>query len=454
MRAMQKIRGNYMQRMLEHTLKDWKKQSMRSPLLIRGARQVGKTFLIKKFAQENFTSVVSLNFELEPKYKQCFETLQPAEINQLITAVSRQAIIPGTTLLFLDEIQECPNAIMALRYYKELMPELHVIAAGSLLEFTLENKSFSMPVGRVHSLYLKPVSFKEFLQACGYHDLVDHISTAKISTAFHQVITETLEKLLHIYFITGGMPEVIQSYLHTQDFSQTALIQLSLLNTFRNDFGKYASVAKHKYLQRLFEKAPGLIATHFKYSQIDPTMQARDLKAAIETLHSAGLLYQVWASQATNLPLNALINPKKYKLLFLDIGLVKASSNLEAELMLERNLMLVNKGNLAEQFVGQELLALTQSYRPGELYYWERDAKGSTAEIDYVINIGDKIIPIEIKSGKRGTLKSLNYFLENISIGKPLGIKISLHPLGYCDNILSIPLYMISEVERLAKELF
>lgn len=449
---MQKITGCYMQRMLEATLKEWKIQKSRSPLLIRGARQVGKTFLINKFAHENFTSLVTINFDLQPEYKQCFQTLQPIEINNLITVISRQAIVPGETLLFLDEIQECPNAIMALRYYKELMPALHVIAAGSLLEFVLKDESFSMPVGRVHSLYLKPMNFKEFLMAGGYHDLLEQLATATLSTVLNPAITGLLEKLLHSYFVTGGMPEVVQSYLETLDFSQTKMIQLSLLNTFRNDFGKYASVAKHKYLQRLFEKSPGLVAQHFKYSQIDQDMQARDLKAAIETLQHAGLIYQIWASRATGLPLNALTNPKKYKLLFLDIGLVKASSNLDAEIMLHKDLMLVNQGNLAEQFVGQELLALAPPYSAGELCYWERDMKGSSAEVDYVINVGDKVIPIEVKSGKTGTLKSLNYFLQNVTRGKPLGIKFSMQPLGLCDDILSVPLYMLSETERLVKE--
>lgn len=442
-----------MQRTLEYALKEWKDFEGRSPLLIRGARQVGKTFLIQKFSEENFSSLVSINFDLQPEYKKCFETLKPSEINTLITSISRQTIVPGKTILFLDEIQECPNAIMALRYYKELMPELHVIAAGSLLEFILNNESFRMPVGRVHSLYLYPMTFKEFLLANGYTDLLAHLSNAKITTVLNSAITDLLEKLLQIYFITGGMPEVIYTYLQTGDFTKTKIIQASLLNTFRNDFGKYASHARHKYLQRIFEKAPGLIARHFKYSEIDPEMQARDLKAAIETLQHAGLLHQIWASQANGLPLNALINQKKYKLLFLDLGLVKTNSNLDPELMLQKDLMLVNKGSLAEQFVGQELLALASPYSPGELFYWERDAKGSSAEVDYVINVGGKIIPIEVKAGKTGTLKSLNYFLKNIKTDKPLGIKISMQPLGFHDNILSVPLYMVSEIERLIKGL-
>jgi len=441
-----------MQRIHEATLKTWKEAHARSPLLIRGARQVGKTYLITKFAKETFTSFVNINFDLQPEYKHCFQSLQPTEINNLLTAINRQPIVPGQTLLFFDEIQECPQAIKALRYYKELMPELHVIAAGSLLEFVLKDAEFSMPVGRIHSLYLKPVTFKEFLIANNYVDLLEYVTTATSSTTLNPALINLLEKLLHTYFIIGGMPEAVDTYLHTKNFTETKIIQLSLLNTFRNDFGKYATKSKHKYLQRLFEKAPGLIAEHFKYSQIDPDMQARDLKTAIETLNCAGLIYQIFASQSTGLPLNALINPKRYKLLFLDIGLIKASSNLDAELMLQKDLMLVNKGNLAEQYVGQELLALAPAHSAGELCYWEREAKGSSAEVDYVINVGDKIIPIEVKAGKTGSLKSLNYFLEHHSNNKPLGIKISMQPLGFSNNILSIPLYMVSEIERLAME--
>ncbi len=442
-----------MQRILEHALKEWKSFEGRSPLLIRGARQVGKTFLIQKFGTEHFKSFININFDLQPEYKSCFETLKPTEINNWISTFSRQSIIPGETLLFFDEIQECPNAIMALRYYKELMPTLHVIAAGSLLEFVLNDESFRMPVGRVHSLYLKPMSFKEFLLASGYTELSEQLSQAKLSTPFNPAIIDLLEKLLLIYFITGGMPEVVHTYLQFEDFSKAKIIQQSLLNTFRNDFGKYATQAKHKYLQRIFEKTPGLIARHFKYSEIDPDMQARDLKAAIETLQYAGLLHQVFASQATGLPLNVLINPKKYKLLFLDIGLITTTFNLDSELILQKDLMLVNKGSLVEQFVGQELLTLQSPYSPGELFYWERDARGSSAEVDYIINVSGKIIPMEVKAGKTGTLKSLNYFLDNMQANTPFGIKMSMQPLSFRDNILSIPLYMISETERLIKEL-
>lgn len=442
-----------MQRLLESTLKKWKEQGPQAPLLLRGARQVGKTYLIRKFGNENFESILEIDFDLHPEYKACFNSQVPTEINSLIKTISRQEIVPGKTLLFLDEIQECPNAIMALRYYKELMPNLHVIAAGSLLEFTLKNEAFSMPVGRVLSLYLKPLSFKEFLMASGYAELVVQMEQAHVSTEFNPAITVLLEKLLRVYFITGGMPAVIQEYLHNQDLANCKFIQASLLSTFRNDFGKYATHAKHKYLQRVFEKTPGLIAEQIKYSQIDADIQSRDLKDAIAILKNAGLIYQVFASKATGLPLNALINPKKYKLLFLDVGLVKCTSNLDVDVMLNHDLMLVNQGKLVEQFVGQEMLAYMPAYSEGELNYWERDEQGASAEVDYVINVGDRILPVEVKAGKSGTLKSLHYFLANISHGQPLGIKISMQPLGLRDNILSVPLYMLSELDRIIKSI-
>jgi predicted AAA+ superfamily ATPase len=218
-----------MQRMIETALYSWKHTLPRSPLLIRGARQVGKTFVINQFARNNFSSFVSINFDLQPEYKQCFTTLNPREINNVITMITKQPIIPGQTLLFFDEIQECPKAIMALRYYKELMPELHVIAAGSLLEFVLNDQSFSMPVGRVHSLYLKPMSFKEFLMALGYTELLEQMNDAKVSAAFNPAIIELLEKLLQIYFVTGGMPEVIQRYIQNLDFTHAKRIHLEMI---------------------------------------------------------------------------------------------------------------------------------------------------------------------------------------------------------------------------------
>lgn len=439
-----------MQRMLLDSLLTWRKQINRKPLLLRGARQVGKTHLINELGQRYFTHFVSINFELQREYFACFNTLQPEKIINGIKALSRQPIEPGKTLVFLDEIQECPKAIMALRYFKEQMPELHIIAAGSLLEFALNNADFRMPVGRVQSMYLKPMTFLEFLVADGYHDLAEAMTQASIAEPLEAVLHEKLLALLHEYFVTGGMPEVVANYIQSKDIQRIPFDQAAILTTYRNDFGKYASQAKHKYLQAIFDKAPGLIGEHFKYASVDAHMQARDLKSAIELLKEAGVIYSIYASKASGLPLNALINEKKFKLLFVDLGLVQTKSLLDPNLLMSKDIMLINRGALAEQFVGQELLAYHPNYLPAEVYYWQREQRSSTAEVDYIFNVDEHIIPIEVKAGATGRLKSLQIFLQEKQ--SPLGIKISQEPLQRDQHVLSIPLYMISELRRLVVE--
>ena len=440
-----------MDRSIDQWLIDWKDQPMRMPLLLRGARQVGKTYTATQLGERHFSNLVTINFELHPNLRTCFEELQPQSITDRISALTGRVITPGNTLLFLDEIQECPNAIMALRYFKEMMPELHVIGAGSLLEFALNQPDFRMPVGRVESLYLKPISFMGFLKNSGFSTLHNTILQADPHRPLDQALHERLLELTKRYFIIGGMPAVLNRYYLDEDLTQCQIIQTNILNTYRNDFGKYARSSQHRYLRRLFEKAPGLIAQRVKYVDIDPDMQARDLKNALFNLRDAGLINLVYHSAASCIPLNAHINEKKFKLLFLDVGLVKNASGLEAQLLLEKELMLVNRGSMAEQFVGQELLAYQAPYQPPELFYWDRDKKSSTAEVDYLIHLNEHIIPIEVKAGKTGRLRSLNLFLD--SHDSKIGIQISQQPLSFDQRILKVPLYMVSQIDRLLKQL-
>ena len=438
-----------MQRWLEKDLVAWKSQTGRMPLLLRGARQVGKSYLLSHFGQMHFKNCVIINLELEPKFKSCFTTLKPQEIINCINALSFEKIEVGKSLLFLDEVQECPAAIMALRYFKEQLPQLHVVAAGSLLEFTLRQEQFRMPVGRIHSMYLKPLSFYEYIAAAGFSELIAAVKASDLQHPLELVYVEKLQDLLREYCIVGGCPAVAAHYINTQDLQYCQVLQASLLNTYRNDFGKYASQAKHKYLKKVFEKAPSLLARHIKYVDIDPNMQSRDLKSAIQDLSDAGLVHRVYNTNASGVPLNVNINEKKFKLLFLDVGLAKSSGQLSAALLLTENLMLVNQGVLMEQFVGQELLAYTPHYFSGELYYWERAKTGSSAEVDYVINVDDRIIPIEVKSGKTGRLRSLHQFIKEKQA--PFGVRISMQPLSFQDQILSVPLTMVAELERLIR---
>src|ERR1700722_40752 len=280
-----------MKRDIEKELLAWKISPIKAPLLLRGARQVGKSWVVEKFGREQFENLIVLNFEQRPEVSVCFETLLPEKILSAIELFTSASIRPGKTLLFLDEIQECPQAIMSLRYFKEQMPDLHVIGAGSLLEFVLNEENFPMPVGRVQFLYLRPLSFCEFLSALGRENLREHLKTVTLKNP--PQIHEELLKLVREYVALGGMPAVIAAYLQTKSLYDTQNVQSDILSTYRRDFGKYAKKTKHKYLSLLFEKAPGFVGAWFKYSKVDQEVNIRDIKIALQQLCQAGLLYQV-----------------------------------------------------------------------------------------------------------------------------------------------------------------
>lgn len=440
-----------MKRKIEADLLIWKNRPTYTPLLLRGARQVGKTFVIEQFGRQHFENFVTANFEQRPALKKCFENLEPQKIIANLEIALNKNIKPGKTLVFLDEIQDCPQAILSLRYFKEQMPTLHVIGAGSLLEFVLDHEEFRMPVGRVQFLHLRPLSFIEFLDALGLEKLCSYLHEIEIDVPMMQGIHEQLMQLFREYLALGGMPAVLSAYLETKSLQYCQEIQTGLLSTYRNDFGKYAKHAQHKYLQLLFEKAPGLIAQWFKYSKVDPNVQPKDLKAALRKLEDAGLLHLVHTTSASGLPLITTMNEKKFKLLFLDVGLAQRACQLDLSLIFERDVMLLNRGMLAEQFVGQELLAYTDTHECGRLFFWAREKTGSSAEVDYVIHYGENIIPIEVKSGAQGKLKSLQLFMREKS--SAFGIRISQQPLSYQNKILSVPFYLISELQRLIQEI-
>ncbi|EKD73644.1 MAG: hypothetical protein ACD_45C00236G0005 [uncultured bacterium] len=439
-----------MNRDIEEDLVYWKNQENPMPLLLRGARQVGKTYIVEKFGREHFEQVVTINFELQPEMIRCFESLEPSDILNTIFLLTHKKIEPQKTLLFLDEIQDCPNAIRALRYFKEKLPRQHVIGAGSLLEFIINDADFRMPVGRVQSLYLKPLSFKEYLVGSGNKPLRDWIEGIDLNTAIDQVVHEHLLKLVREYMALGGMPAVLQSYFAHHDVGECMNIQTALLNTYRQDFGKYAKKIDHRYLQRLFEKIPGLVGGNFKYSKVDPDMRSRDIKDALYMLQNAGLIYPIYSTSASGVPLASLVNEKKIKILFLDTGLMTRAGKLETELLFNQDILLVNRGMLAEQFVGQELLAYVSHFEEASLYFWAREQRSSMAEVDFVVTVDAKIIPVEVKAGSTGRLKSIKLFMGEKK--SPLGVRISQQSLSYVDNILSLPLYMVGEISRICRE--
>lgn len=436
-----------MDRQILHTLIAWREEKGRIPLLLRGARQVGKTFIVRQFAEKCFKYFVEINFEYDPLYKECFNSLDPNEIIQAIRSISRVQILEEETLLFLDEIQECPQAIMALRYFKEMMPKLHVIAAGSLLEFSIQEESFRMPVGRVQSLYMHPMSFIEFLRALGYEALIESLKKITLEEPIQGVLHKKLLALIKDYMFVGGMPDAVQSYVENNDYIRSQYKQAILLDTYRRDFGKYASKKNIQYIQKVFDRAPFLIGKSIKYSHIDEALKARELKQAIQSLALASIIRPIYATPASGVPLQASINEKKFKWLFLDIGLVSRSTHVSIHEILNENISLIHKGALAEQLVGQELLVHQNGYLESQLYYWCREVVGSQAEVDYIIMHHHHIIPVEVKSGTTGQLKSLHLFMKEKQ--SSLGVRISEAPLSYHAPLLSVPFYLIEELPRL-----
>jgi len=440
-----------MERDLEADLIAWKDKPTRMPLLLRGARQVGKSYLVKKFGQTHFRQCVIVNFEQNPEYQRCFTTLEPSKIVAAIELLTGQTVTPGETLLFLDEIQECPQAIVALRYFKEQMAEQHVIGAGSLLEFVLNEEDFRMPVGRVQSLFLRPLSFGEYLDASGNSKLRTYLGTIQLGELIEEVIHEKLLLLVREYIALGGMPAAVNAYLKSQNPLECQEIQTAILTTFRNDFGKYAKLIEHEHLRTIFAKAPGLISEWIKYSKLDPDVPARILKKALRKLCDAGLITLIYATSGVGLPFITHMNEKKFKMLFLDIGLVKRACNLDVELLLKEDLLLINRGALAEQFVGQEILAYLGKDDMNSLFFWVREEQSSSAEVDYLVAVDSTIVPIEVKAGAIGSLRSLKIFLDETN--SPLGIRISAVPFSYVDRVLNLPFYLIEQLPRLVRQL-
>lgn len=436
-----------MQRHIIQRLKEWAKAKQRKPLILRGARQVGKTHAVRQLGQ-SFETFIEINFEYSEEFHKIFENdLDPSRIAREISLLTKTKITPEKTLLFLDEIQACPRAITALRYFYEKMPTLHVIAAGSLLEFAHE--LVGIPVGRVQSLYVHPMTFIEFLVADGEKLLAEEILKGfPLPEVIHQKALGTLG----IYLALGGMPEVVSCWVNDKDPLKCNEIQNTLLDTYQQDFQKYGKKSQLKHLTLLFENIPRQLGERFKYSKVGE-VRKRELEPSLELLLKARIFHKVTHTGGHGIPIGAEANPDKFKLLFIDVGLTQAllGLNLSAWFISPEKEM-INKGKLVEAFVGQELLAYSESEIKSQLYYWQRDTRGSCAEIDYCIQKGTAIFPIEVKSGKTMKLKSLQAFLKTHP-STPYGVKASIDPFHQGKKVTSIPLYAIGTLVNNAPSL-
>ena len=443
------------------SLIDWVQQVHRKPILLRGARQVGKSFLVKMLADEIFDTLVTVNFEQTPDLVDLFKSKQPKNIIALLEIQFEQSIIPGKTLLFLDEIQAAPEVITCLRYFYEELPELHIIAAGSLLEFVLEDHEFSMPVGRIEYMHLGPMHFEEFLLACNKKELVQFLQEYSIGNTIPKPIHNNLMQYIKNYCFIGGMPEAVAQFTATGSYLQSEKILSSILSTYADDFSKYGRQVNHQRLLKVFMRLPQLVGQKLKYTQIDREEKSRDLKAALDLLARAKIVYLIQHSDANGIPLGAQANAKFIKPLFLDVGLLCHACGLRmTNVQPSTNIMLINSGAVCEQFVGQHLLYAGQYYENPQLYCWIRQQGSSNAEVDYVMSNGTRIIPIEVKAGKTGSLKSLHLFLSKKQIN--FGLRFNADQPSIVNaytsvagttatafKLLSLPFYLIGQTKRL-----
>ena len=438
-----------MKRRRHSDLLEWKNRLGRKPLLVRGARQVGKSFLIKAFGSEHFRNVVEINFEMRPDLASLFSgSLDPARLVRDIKIATQQEIHPGETLLFFDEIQLVPQSLTALRYFYEKMPELHVIAAGSLLEFAIED--VGIPVGRVESLYLYPMNFAEFLEARGqtvlFKLLEDHVGYDPIGEFAHK----QLVSLLSEYFAVGGMPEAVRVWAETQDFLSVARVHSTLVENFKQDFPKYARRAQVKYVDTVFQAIPRLLGRKFVYSHIDPTIKARDLKAALQLLSKAGIAHLVHHSNANGIPQGAENKGDLFKVVFLDVALAQSLLGLQqGAWILDAATQFANRGAIVESFVGQEILAASPAQNRAELFYWVREKTTSLAEVDYLCTNHGQILPIEVKSGSRRRGKSVQILLSEKPHIREYR-QVSIDNFQTLRHGINVPLYSVHRMIELS----
>lgn len=452
-----------LKRTAENHLYKWYTKKRRKPLVLRGARQVGKSTLVRRFAENNKLILNEVNLERHLYLDNVFKTLDiETIIKELDALVGRNIQAPGS-ILFLDEIQATPHALQVLRYFHEEKTSLPVISAGSLLEVTLADHHFSMPVGRIEYYHLGPMTFKEFLYAIE-PALIEYLSNFQPDQVLPKTAHHKLTGRQREFLFVGGMPEAVNVYLEEGSLVEVSAVHRSIAETYQDDFSKYAKHKDLALMQRVFQQIPRMLGRKVKYSNISREDRSRNVKTVIELLSNARVCHQVFHSHCSGIPLAAEIKENAYKMLFMDVGMAAYLCGMDwITLQSLDDWAIVNEGGLAEQFVGQHLL---DPLVPPRLTYWLRESKSANAEVDYVIARGNMIIPIEVKAGKSGSLKSLLQFALNkhaslavrFDLNRPgiqhvkytARINGGSQPVSY--TLLSLPLYLIEELPRILDE--
>jgi predicted AAA+ superfamily ATPase len=432
-----------MQRIEIQQLKKWKQSNGRKPMIIRGARQVGKTWLMKEFGRLEYKDVVYVNCEADPAVRNMFTgDFDTTRIIRGLQIIAGKPIEPNHTLIIIDEIQEAPGALTSLKYFQENAPEYHVIAAGSLLGITL-NRSGSFPVGKVEFLDLFPLSFVEFLDAIHETQLADLLRNPDWSlvASFNIKFTDRLRQ----YYYTGGMPEVVLQYSVSGDMNQVREIQKRILVSYEQDFSKHAPAEIVPRIRMIWSGVPAQLAKEnrkFIYGQIKAGARAKDFELALSWLIDCGLLYKVHNVSKPALPLKAYEELNTFKLFMLDIGLLGALTDLDARTLLEGNTVFTEfKGALTEQYVYQQLRTMNDL----PVYYWS--AGNARSEVDFLLQHNGQIIPLEVKAEENLHAKSLRVFCEKY---KPaLAVRSSMSGYRKEDWMTNLPLYAVSTITQL-----
>ena len=430
----------YYERIIDRYLSEWATRPIHKPILLRGARQVGKSTAVRHLG-ESFKYYVEINLEKQSNYIDLFKKdLDVTRIVPQMAAMCGTPIVPNESLLFIDEIQESQEAIMALRYFKEDMPNLHVIAAGSLLEFVLDEIP-TFGVGRIHSMYMFPMTFDEFLLANCEQLLLDARGQANIDAPLPTPLHEKLIGLMRTFMLVGGMPESVVKWVQTHDFLQCQEVQDDIITGYEADFPKYKKKVDPQLLIATMKSAATQATKKFVYSRVPGEYKTAEVKKALDLLIKAGVLVPVTHSSGNGLPLGDEADESIRKILLLDTGLMLRllnmtmgdTSAITAQILTATAADLVNKGPMAEMLAGLELLHYLTPNLHHDLYYWVRQAKNSTAEIDYLLSRDMKVLPFEVKAGVQGGMKSLWDFMREKKLDQ--AVRCSLENFGKFDYI-------------------
>ena len=440
------MNNTYLQRKIDDELLRWKVSEHRKVVLLRGARQVGKSSAVRKLG-ETFEYFVEVNIERDEREKNISAIFEKGfdvkRICKELSQIYEIPIEPTKTLLFFDEIQNSIPVISSLRYFYEDMPDLHVIAAGSLLEFALE-KVPSFGVGRIRSLFMYPFSYDEFIRATGATILADALRDATPETGFSNSSHHKCKQLLLDFMYIGGMPEVVAKYMESNSLLECQTVLEDITQTFYNDFAKYKYRANVSLLQEVFGAIIEQTGGKFTYNKASKTGNHLQIKECVELLEKAGLIYPVTHSSANGLPLSAEINRKIRKYLIFDTGIYNRFMKLNYNELSTERLEQVNRGALTELFAGIEIMKSSAVNFPLSLYYWVREKTGSNAEVDYIVQQNKNIVPVEVKANTKGSMQSLFQFLTEKK--QPFGIRCSMENFGTMDKVKIYPLYAAGKI--------